>query len=136
MVDRGLCRRLSDTGFGLLRRHRPTRSAGVVHDILDTAGATNTSPWDRVCPPHAGPPGRAAVDRAAATLITRMAMDRATGISFIYAFRPGACGVNAIWLFGCRLAKDPGRTRVVLGGAQHSGAQVVLDRRGAQAPAP
>ena len=70
------------------------------------------------------------------TLITRMAMDRATGISFIYAVQTWRVRGQRHLAVRLPFGEGPGQDPVVLGGAQHSGAQVVFDRRGAQAPAP
>jgi type IV secretion system protein VirD4 len=75
----------------LLGREDPYASASplmtaVAEQILDTAlGLANTSPWGRLCPPLLACLDELPSTAPLPTLQTRMANERALGISFIYA---------------------------------------------------
>jgi type IV secretion system protein VirD4 len=79
----------------LLGREDPYASASplmtaVAEHVLDTAlGLANTSPWGRLCPPLLACLDELPSTAPLPTLQTRMANERALGISFIYAARPG-----------------------------------------------
>jgi type IV secretion system protein VirD4 len=75
----------------LLGREDPYASASplmtaVAEHVLDTAlGLANTSPWGRLCPPLLACLDELPSTAPLPTLQTRMANERALGISFIYA---------------------------------------------------
>jgi type IV secretion system protein VirD4 len=75
----------------LLGREDPYASASplmtaVAEQVLDTAlGLANTSPWGRLCPPLLACLDELPSTAPLPTLQTRMANERALGISFIYA---------------------------------------------------
>jgi type IV secretion system protein VirD4 len=75
----------------LLGREDPYASASplmtaVAEHVLDTAiGLANTSPWGRLCPPLLACLDELPSTAPLPTLLTRMANERALGISFIYA---------------------------------------------------
>ena len=75
----------------LLGREDPYASASplmtaVAEHVLDTAlGLANTSPWGRLCPPLLACLDELPSTAPLPTLRTRMANERALGISFIYA---------------------------------------------------
>jgi type IV secretion system protein VirD4 len=75
----------------LLGREDPSASASplmtaVAEHVLDTAlGLANTSPWCRLCPPLLACLDELPSTAPLPTLQTRMANERALGISFIYA---------------------------------------------------
>jgi type IV secretion system protein VirD4 len=75
----------------LLGREDPYASASplmtaVAEHVLDTAlGVANTSPWGRLCPPLLACLDELPSTAPLPTLQTRMANERALGISFIYA---------------------------------------------------
>ena len=79
----------------LLGREDPYASASPLmtafaEHVLDTALAVaNTSPWGRLCPPFHAILDELPSTAPLPTLRTRMANERALGISFLWAARPG-----------------------------------------------